>query len=67
MTEPTEAELIEAWRAAEQTWRADPFNPEKERALDRAADALRRWRRSNTPEGIAYANAPKTYKDDDEH
>jgi len=61
----TESELLEAWRAAEETWHADPLNREKERALDRAADALRLWRRVNTPEGRAYADVPKTFKDDD--
>lgn len=64
MTTDTEQALIDAWRVAEQAWKADPANRDKERALNRAADELRRWRRTHTPEGIAYANEPKTYRDD---
>jgi hypothetical protein len=66
VSKATEGELIAAWEAANQTWQADPLNPDKERALNDAAFALRQWRRWNTPEGRAYADSPKTYKNDDD-
>ena len=59
-----EAELIAAWEVANKAWQADVFNPEKERTLNHAAAALNRWRRVETPEGRAYAESPKTYKDE---
>lgn len=61
----TEAELIAAWEAAHEVWQADVFNAEKERAVSDAAFALHQWRRWNTPEGRAYAESPKTFKDDE--
>jgi|tagenome__1003787_1003787.scaffolds.fasta_scaffold20703799_5 hypothetical protein len=63
-SETAEVKLIAAWEAANRAWQADPFNPDKERAVNDAAFALRQWRRWNTPEGRAYADSPKTYKDD---
>ena len=59
-----EQALFDAWRAAERVWKADPLNREKEQAVERASWALNVWRRTNTPEGIAYANAPKTFRDE---
>jgi hypothetical protein len=61
---PEEQALLDAWRVANEVWQADVFNKEKEAALDRAADALNRWRRVETPEGRAYADSPKTYADE---
>lgn len=60
----TEAELIQAWEAANKVWQADVFNKEKEKTLEDARWALHSWRRWNTPEGRAYAESPKTYKDE---
>jgi hypothetical protein len=66
MAEPTEDELVAAWRAAEKAWHAAPFDREKGEALEQAMFRLRQWRRVNTPEGRAYADSPTTYADDEE-
>jgi hypothetical protein len=58
--------LEAAWRAASAAWLANP-TPETERALGRAADALRAARRSEwESEGVTDATLRERFNDDEE-
>jgi hypothetical protein len=59
-------ELETAWRAAHDAWLANP-TPDTERAVDRAADALRRARQDEwQSEGVTNATLREQHADDDE-
>ena len=59
-------EAERAWRAAHDAWTADP-NPDTERALNRAADTLRRARHgTHAAEGVTNADQRETFDDDDD-
>lgn len=60
------AELEAAWRAANTAWLANP-TPDSERALNRAADALRAARRSEWQgEGVTDATLRERFNDDED-
>lgn len=62
----TERDLEDAWLAANATWHANP-TPDTERALDRAADALRAYRRGEWErEGVTDARLRERFNDDED-